>query len=53
MLDGMKLEEIEQQLGLPVKAVDFNSFSALIAGASFVNRGAPVRSTLAAAKSSA
>jgi putative radical SAM enzyme (TIGR03279 family) len=50
MLDGMKLEEIEQQFGLPVKAVDFNSFSALIAGASSFSVGAPAQSTLAAAK---
>jgi NifB/MoaA-like Fe-S oxidoreductase len=34
MLDGLKLEEIESQLGLPVQALDFNSFSHLITGAS-------------------
>lgn len=32
MLDGLKLVEIEQQLGLPVKALDFKSFSDLITG---------------------
>jgi putative radical SAM enzyme (TIGR03279 family) len=32
MLDGMKLEEIEKQLGLPVSACDFDFFSDLITG---------------------
>jgi len=34
MLDGLKIEEIERQLGLPVRAVDFNEFSDLITGKS-------------------
>ncbi|MDX6611408.1 MAG: hypothetical protein QOD75_594, partial [Blastocatellia bacterium] len=34
MLDGMKLEEIESQLGLPVQAHDFYSFSQFITGES-------------------
>jgi len=32
MLDGMKLEEVEAEFGVPVKAVDVKSFSSLIAG---------------------
>jgi NifB/MoaA-like Fe-S oxidoreductase len=34
MLDGMKLEEVEQQFQLPVLAVDFDGFADLITGRS-------------------
>src|SRR5438128_6349084 len=32
MLDGLKLDELEAQMGLPIKALDFRSFSGLLAG---------------------
>ena len=32
MLDGLRLDQLEAQMGLPVKALDFPSFSGLLAG---------------------
>ncbi len=44
MLDGLRLDELEAQMGLPIKALDFRSFSALLAGESdYVNL--PIRAS--------
>ncbi|MEP6706484.1 MAG: DUF512 domain-containing protein [Pyrinomonadaceae bacterium] len=44
MLDGLRLDELEAQMGLPIKALDFRSFSALLAGKSdYVN--SPIRAS--------
>jgi putative radical SAM enzyme (TIGR03279 family) len=32
MLDGMRLEELERKLGLPVRALDFEGFAKMVAG---------------------
>src|SRR6266516_812584 len=34
MLDGLKVDELEAQMGLPIKALDFRSFSGLLASES-------------------
>jgi len=34
MLDGLRLDQLEAQMGRPIKALDFRSFSALLAGES-------------------